>query len=75
MVRSVLNAPQTYRKKPGGADCTLPRELRCAPLRRLLPAYSRAARSASALAALEAEHAGKAAQFTTLKPWLDGGAI
>jgi RNA polymerase sigma-70 factor (ECF subfamily) len=29
---------------------------------------------ARALAALEAEHADKAAQFATLKPWLDGGA-
>ena len=29
---------------------------------------------ARALAALEAEHAEKAAHFTALKPWLDGGA-
>lgn len=29
---------------------------------------------ARALAALEKEHAAKAALFTTLKPWLDGGA-
>jgi DNA-directed RNA polymerase specialized sigma24 family protein len=29
---------------------------------------------ARALAALEAEHADKAAQFATLKPWLDGAA-
>lgn len=29
---------------------------------------------ARALAALEAEHAEKAVQFATLKPWLDGGA-
>lgn len=29
---------------------------------------------ARALAALEAEHAEKASIFTTLKPWLDGGA-
>lgn len=29
---------------------------------------------ARALAALEAEHAGKAEPFATLKPWLDGGA-
>ena len=28
---------------------------------------------ARALAALEAEHVGKATHFTTLKPWLDGG--
>ncbi len=29
---------------------------------------------ARALAALEAEHSGKAEQFAALKPWLDGGA-